>query len=241
MEEEQRVLLVDDEPDVLETVSSYLSDRGFRVLTASRWTEAIAQIQGAPPDIVLLDLYLPTVRGEALLEFIKEFDEDLPVVIISSGIDAEKIDQLSRLGAAGFVRKPFDAEDLLLVVEQALIERAAKAESDDVGVSWEPAVEADEEERDRSETAGPKGEAADVLPGSGVGTLETSRRMPVSRPRRRVKKRRVGRRKLKLRSYLVALVLCILIGALLWVLRDTFSSGFLGIGITQSTTEPELP
>ena len=229
MHPDQRVLLVDDEEDVLESVSSYLSDRGYRVVTASKWTEAIAQLQEAKPDIVLLDLNLPTVRGPALLEFIRESYSDLPVVIVSSDIDTATLDKLSSLGASGFVRKPFDTEDLLVVVEQALLDQPADISIDPDGVpeESEPSEEGDTEPAQSAST--PRDAA--VMPGSGVETLEKSRHTPGQQTRRRLKKRRGGRRGRRFRTYVIAFVLCVLIGVLLWALSDTLSSGFFGIGI----------
>ena len=134
MESGQRVLLVDDEQDVLDTVSKYLSgrgyrldvvsislvDAGYRVATASKWTEAIAELEESHPDIVLLDLDLPTVHGTALLEFIRESHQDLPVVIASADVDSGTLDRLSALGANGFVRKPFDPEKLVGIVKNTI-------------------------------------------------------------------------------------------------------------------------
>lgn len=223
---DQRVLLVDDEEDVLETVSAYLSDRGYRVVTASKWTEAIAEIQEAEPDIVLLDLDLPTVRGSALLEFIRESHRDLPVVIVSADTDAHTLDRLSSLGANGFVRKPFDADDLLVVIEQALIDHAGDPGGPPAAVEQST----DSDARPSSHPSTPR--QAAVLPGAGVGTLEPQPR-PAAHPhtRRHVRKRRGGRRSRRLRTYLIAALLCVLIGLMLWALSDTLSSGFLGIGI----------
>ncbi len=102
MEQTRTVLVVDDEPDALEAARSYLSDQGFQVATASRWTEAVAQLQEGVPDLVLLNLHLPTVQGEALLEFVQELNADLPVVIVSADIDAQKMEHLGKLGAKGF-------------------------------------------------------------------------------------------------------------------------------------------
>jgi CheY-like chemotaxis protein len=226
VETDQRVLLVDDEEDVLETVSAYLSGRGYRVATASKWTEAIAELQEAEPDIVLLDLDLPTVQGAALLEFIRESHRELPVVIVSAETDAHTLERLSALGANGFVRKPFDAEDLLVVVEQALIDQAG-ALGDTSAAGGQPP---DTDARPPAIASTPR--KAAVLPGAGVETLEPPRRpATLQHSRRHVRKRRGGRRSRRLWRYLFAALLCVMIGLMLWALSDTLSSGFLGIGI----------
>ncbi len=242
MVSDQRVLLVDDEPDVLETVSSYLSERGYRVATAAKWTDAITSLQDATPDIVLLDLDLPTVRGAALLEFIRESHRDLPVLIASSAIDTKTLDHLAALGASGIVRKPFDSEDLLIVVEQALIGREG-ASSDEVSVptASDPVQTVPPEEDGAAEEILASSATAAVLPGAGVGTVESLRATPSPQARRRVKKRRGGGRSRRLRAYVITCVLCVLVGLLLWRLGNSLSSGLFGIGISQSPGESVTP
>ena len=99
LEEQRTILVVDDEPEVSTVLESALAHREYRIRSVRKWTEAIAEIHETPPDIVLLDLYLPTVQGEALLEFIKDLNLNLPVVIVSSEIDPGKMAQLGQLGA----------------------------------------------------------------------------------------------------------------------------------------------
>lgn len=114
------ILVVDNDPNVLQAVETYLVDLEYHVVKASVWTEAIAEIEENLPDAILLDLHLPTVQGEALLEFIRQTHATLPVVIISTDISPPEMTRLSQLGASGFIRKPFETDDLFLVLEQVL-------------------------------------------------------------------------------------------------------------------------
>ena len=112
MESTRTILVIDNDPEVIDMVVDNLTGDGYRIETASRWTEALARIQSASPDAILLDLHLPTVRGETLLEFIRKMDRDLPVIIVSSEIGPEEVERLGQLGASGFVRKPLDTYDI---------------------------------------------------------------------------------------------------------------------------------
>ncbi len=234
MEQTRTVLVVDDDPDVLESVISYLSQREFRIVTASRWTEAIAQIQDASPDVVLLDQHLPTVRGEALLEFIRELDRTLPVVIITSAIATEEMERLGDLGASGFIRKPFETDDLLVVLEQVLIEWGPSPP--------EPVATPDSGNGSQTLQASPASAETDsvqVSPGAGVGALEPQGRSS-SRRRRTgssTRRRRAGRRFRQIRNYFLMLILCVFIGVIFWMFQDTFSKGFMGIGVAPAAKE----
>ena len=224
MEQARSVLLVDDQEEILTVATSYLSSQGFEVSTTSLWTEAIAQLEEATPDIVLLDLYLPTVQGDVLLEFIREQHPELPVVILSSDITPEKIDELGGLGANGFIRKPFEGDDLLLVMEQALIEREHFTPTDPAELK----IELQANEQNGSDT---QSEILPVLPGSGVETLEPGRTsQPAARRRRPTRKRRGGLGK-KIRNFFLVVILFLLIGLLVYGMRTVLSGGFLDIQI----------
>ena len=211
MENIRTILLVDDEQEVLETVTSCLSQQGFQVATASRWTEAIVQFQETPPDLVLLDLYLPTVQGEALLEFIRELNKDLPVVMVSSDIDAGKMAHLSKLGANGFLRKPFETDDLLVIVEQVLGEQAVGLEQTVAGLKPEALPES--------------------LPAQVSSGTEAPQREPEGTAPGERSQRRRGRRLGQIRNYILAFILLVLIAILVWTAKQPlYDAGFLDFG-----------
>ncbi len=232
MEQPQTVLLIDDDPEVLETATSYLSQHGFQVFTTSLWTEAIAHLQATPPDLVLLDLTLPTVQGETLLEFIREQDQNLPVVILTSGIDAEKIEHLGKLHANGFIRKPFDVDDLLVVVEQALIERENLATATVSATAGQQVQREQAAPQQRVAAPLPRSSGPKVSPGAGVGALPPQRQPAASPParRRRTRKKKTGRSLKRIRNYVLAFILFLMIGVVVWAMQNTLSAGFFGIG-----------
>jgi CheY-like chemotaxis protein len=228
VDQERTILVVDDESDVVRALESTLVDQDYTVRQATRWTEAIAEIQDHRPEAVLLDLYLPTVQGEALLEFIRDLDASLPVVIVSAEIDPLKLEQLGRMGANGFVRKPFSEDDLFLVVQQILSEIEAKRPASD-------------DEASILETAAEEVVVPEVLPGAGVERLERDRpEVVATRPTatRRSRTSRSPRRRQGIKPYLLAFLFCLIGTWLLFSARDMLSQGFFGIDI-QDTREVE--
>ena len=248
-------MVVDHDRDALNTVASYLSQQGFQAAVAARWTEAILQIQEKQPDIVLLDLHMPSVRGDALLEFIRELDKNLPVIIVSSDIGAEEMERLGRLGASGFVRKPFENDDLLLVMEQVMAERVAVPENaataevtprQDIEPAPSPSSAPAALPPSNGQSEAPsQSPSLQVSPGAGVETLQ-ERPLPGTAPapaqarRRRVRKTR-GKKGRRVRHYVLASVLCLLIAGVLWIAWERLSTaGFFGMGFTSPATEKQV-
>ncbi len=220
--------MVDDEPEVSTVLESALDSREYRIRSVNKWTEAIAEIHETPPDIVLLDLYLPTVQGEALLEFIKDLDLNLPVVIVSSEIDPNKMQQLGQLGASGFVRKPFEEDDLVVVVEQVLAmwsedlaQQTPSGESAPTVDDGPPVTEEVKEEEPESQA---------ISPGAGVEQLQRDRPQVETRPERRRRAQRRTRSH-RGRNYILAFLACLLATWLLTIVQGMLSSGFFGIDI----------
>lgn len=259
MQQTRTILTIDDDPDVLNAVEDFLNANEYNVVTAQRWTEAIAQLTDASPDAVLLDLHMPTVRGEALLEFIRENYAQLPVVIISAAATPAEMARLGELGANGFIRKPFDTEDLIVILEQVLLDLATspKAEAipstSDLGMPTLPPLDEEEtleedvalEEPEASENNKPIPTTAPpersqlppgISPGSGIQNLTSMQPQPQQQEvRRRRKKKRTSGRKItrlkKIRNYVVIMLLFVGLGYVIYLSQKGFSTNFIG-GIT---------
>jgi two-component system phosphate regulon response regulator PhoB len=125
-----RVLVVDDEPDILELVRFNLVQAGFAVETASSGEEALAQLRRAHPDLVVLDLMLPDRSGTEVCRDIRSDPslKTLPVIVLTA--KAEEVDRVVgfELGADDYVVKPFSPRELVLRV-QAVLRRGAPSES----------------------------------------------------------------------------------------------------------------
>jgi CheY-like chemotaxis protein len=87
---------------------------------ATRWTEAVDAIANQAPDLILLDLKMPTIDGSSLLEFIRDEGNQVPVIIVSGFITDEVAQNLSKFGVSGFVRKPFKVSQLKDQVDRVL-------------------------------------------------------------------------------------------------------------------------
>ena len=119
----RKVLIVDDDAEIVELISDILSrEGGFEIRTASSGYEAGMITQQFRPDLILLDYMLPDVNGNVVCQTIRknpEF-ENTRIIIISGVIKQDEIDQLLRAGAQEFLKKPFNISDLLDKVNAAL-------------------------------------------------------------------------------------------------------------------------
>ena len=114
------ILLIDDEPDLLETNCDFLSLLGYDVLTAVSGEEALALVAREEISLVILDLMMPGMGGERCLMEIQKIAPDLKV-IVASGFSANlTIQDILKKGAAAFVPKPYRFEDLCQKIEEVL-------------------------------------------------------------------------------------------------------------------------
>ncbi len=113
----KRILIVDDEPDILEMVESLLDSEGYAVEKAESGAEALQKIANKP-DLVLLDIMMPDMDGHAVLQEIRKQQalKDLPVVMVTARNDVVDIGGALDHNVNGFVVKPFDVENLLRII-----------------------------------------------------------------------------------------------------------------------------
>ena len=116
----KRVLIVDDEEAIVTLIRDVLMNFNYEPLVATRWTEAVDAIANQQPDLILLDLKMPTIDGSSLLEFIRDEGNQVPVIIVSGFITDEVAQNLSKFGVSGFVRKPFKVSQLKEQVDRVL-------------------------------------------------------------------------------------------------------------------------
>lgn len=110
----KKVLVVDDEPDTLELVKLVLESGGFEVFLANNGMEALAQIPGVNPDLVLLDIMMPEMEGWEVFRKIKEKNSKVPIAILTA--KAQNIDKLLGLHvlkADDYITKPFGKNELI--------------------------------------------------------------------------------------------------------------------------------
>ena len=125
-----RILIVDDEDPIREVVSSMLSSSGFVCTQAQSGREALALLQsGEEFELMLSDMMMPGMDGEALLAATKERFPDIPVVMVTAMHDISIALNAIRNGAYDYLLKPFDREQLLATVRRALENRRLKIEN----------------------------------------------------------------------------------------------------------------
>jgi two-component system nitrogen regulation response regulator NtrX len=114
------ILVVDDEPQILQAISGLLQDEDFEVLTAPEGEAALKKVREELPDLVLLDIALPGRDGLEILKDLKDQHPTLPVIMISAYGSVENAVKATRLGAYDFIEKPPHADKILLSVRNAL-------------------------------------------------------------------------------------------------------------------------
>lgn len=115
-----KILVVDDEEKIRETLRGVLSDEGYEVSDAADGRSALESLQAERPGLVILDVWLPEIDGITLLEEVKRIHADLPVIIICGHANIEAAVRATRLGAADFIEKPFSLDALLASIGRAL-------------------------------------------------------------------------------------------------------------------------
>ena len=111
----KKVLIVDDDPEIVELIAEVLTRDGrFEIKTASSGYEAGISTEQFRPDLILLDYMLPDVNGNVVCQTIRKNPqfESVRIIIVSGVVKQEEIDQLLKSGAEGFMKKPFNVDEL---------------------------------------------------------------------------------------------------------------------------------
>jgi DNA-binding NtrC family response regulator len=122
-----RVLLVDDEPSLLFTLSQLLKSRGMEPVLARSAKEALTKLDGV--DGVVTDYSMPEMDGVQLVQAVHERDESLPVVVLTAHGSERIAVRAMKSGAYEYVTKPFDIDEIALVLDRALEARALRVQN----------------------------------------------------------------------------------------------------------------
>ncbi len=117
----KQILVVDDEDRIRQSLNGILGDEGYEVMEAKEGSQALKQIETDPPDLVLLDIWMPGIDGMEVLERVKGQISSLPVIMISGHGNIELAVKAVKLGAYDFIEKPLSLEKVLLTVNNALL------------------------------------------------------------------------------------------------------------------------
>ena len=118
-----KILIIDDEADMRFAVRMLLERSGHTVTEADNGDAALAKIDEAAPDLVLLDMRLPGMDGIQILQKIREKIKDLPIIMVTGYGNVELAEQAIQLGADHYLSKPFHNKELLEVIKQVLEKR----------------------------------------------------------------------------------------------------------------------
>ena len=111
-----RVLVVDDDSSILDTVTSILTSEGFQVMAANGGQQALGLLKSWHPTLVLLDMRMPIMDGWAVAAAMRDSGSKVPIVVMTAAESAKK--WADEIGAAGHLAKPFLLDELIDCVEQ---------------------------------------------------------------------------------------------------------------------------
>jgi DNA-binding NtrC family response regulator len=120
MSQKGKILVVDDEDALRTVLSAELSAEGYTVGTAADGVEAVAMLQKARYNLVLLDIRMPNMNGFEVLKVIKEKHPGTKVIMLTGFADLKNAIESKKLGAEDFVSKPYDLVDLLTTIERVM-------------------------------------------------------------------------------------------------------------------------
>ncbi len=123
------ILIVDDEPSILQSLSGLLSDEGFEVATASNGYEALKIIDKESPDLVMLDIWMPGMDGIETLKAIKQDNPLIQVIIITGHGTIETAVKSTKLGAFDFIEKPLSIDKVIVAINNSLNFRRLEEEN----------------------------------------------------------------------------------------------------------------
>ncbi len=139
--EMEKILVVDDEEAIREVVSTMLESKGYQCTAVNNGRAAQDQVKKSPPDLVLSDMIMPEMDGIKLLEWIREYDPEVPVIMVTAIHDISTALEAIRRGAYDYILKPFEKDQLFLGVGRALQHRRLIAENRNYQRNLEQLVE----------------------------------------------------------------------------------------------------
>ena len=119
-----RIVAVDDNPVVTQLIAAVLGQAGYDVEVLATGGEALVALQRNPPDLLLLDLQMPGLDGLEVLRIVREQKvcAGMPVLVLTAEDDSHYVAKARELGAAGYLLKPFRAQDLSAKVRRILVD-----------------------------------------------------------------------------------------------------------------------
>jgi DNA-binding response OmpR family regulator len=116
------ILIVDDEPDLIEIAQTYLEEAGYKVISAADGLEGLQTAKSMKPNLILLDIAMPGIDGLEMLQILRGTPglAAIPVIMLTARGRTDNIFEADRLHAVDFLIKPFAPEDLLSIVRKVI-------------------------------------------------------------------------------------------------------------------------
>ena len=114
------LLIVDDEPGIVEEVKAFFEEEGHKVYTADSGEDGIRMIKKLKPDLLFIDMKLPDISGLRVLISAKENSPQSKTIVITGYVDQSLIDEAEKVGRDAFLQKPFNLEVLKSEVDRLL-------------------------------------------------------------------------------------------------------------------------
>ncbi len=131
-----KILVIDDDRSIRETLELYLTEEGYEVVTAATGTEGLNRFVETSPDVVILDIRLPDVDGFTVLEDLREDEENVKVIMITAHHDMDSTISAMKGGAFDYIHKPVNVDELDMAIKKALKTREMEQKID--GLLMEP-------------------------------------------------------------------------------------------------------
>lgn len=141
--EQKRLLLIDDDPNLILLVKDYLEFRGYQVDTAENGQEALDLLQGETPDMIICDVMMPQMDGYSFVEHVRKDPRTswIPVLFLSAkGQSQDRVKGLN-IGADVYMVKPFEPEELVAQVESSLKQASRLIQRQDKGMDSSPKIQ----------------------------------------------------------------------------------------------------
>ena len=130
MANEPKILIVDDEPRMRDSLKILLDNQGYTIRTANSGKDALKTLSKEVFDIVILDVVLQDINGHRLLEHISDRTPDTVVIFITGYATIDSATEALKKGAYDYIKKPFECDKLLKTVENALCQKRLKYEKE---------------------------------------------------------------------------------------------------------------
>jgi len=122
-----KILVVDDEPKIVQTLQDRLEMNGYEVFCAYNGKEGLEKALDKKPDVILLDLLMPIMNGHEMLEALRQEPEgeDIAVIILTARSQKQDVERATASGISDYIVKPFEVSELLAKIETLVEEKRA--------------------------------------------------------------------------------------------------------------------